>query len=49
MGDKKVYGKLQTVWKYNVEVFMEKQVVRPGLYSLMDVTNDKKVREHVSS
>ena len=49
MGDKKVYGKLQTVWKYNVEVFMEKQVVRPGLYSLMDVTNDKNVSEHVSS
>ena len=49
VGNKKVYGELQAIWKHNMEVFMEKQAVRPGLYSLMDVTNDKNVREHVSS
>lgn len=49
VGTKKVYGELQAIWKHNMEVIMEKQVVRPGLYSLMDVINDKNVREHVSS
>ena len=47
--EKKVYGELQAVWKWNMEVLMNKQKVRPGLYSMMEVTNDKNKREHVSS
>lgn len=49
MGNKEVFGELQAVWKYNIEVLMEKQMVRPGLYSMIEVTNDKNEREHVSS
>ena len=49
IGEKMVQGYLQTVWKYNIEVFMEKQKVRPGLYSMIEVTNDKNEREYVSS
>jgi hypothetical protein len=46
---KNVYNELQDIWTCNIEVLMEKQVVRPGLYSLMDVANDKNERENVSS
>jgi hypothetical protein len=49
LGHKKIYNELQNVWRIHKATLKEKYVVRPGLYSLMDVINDKNVREHVSS